>query len=239
MRSVFHDQLDLISEQLVELSRLSAQALNRATRAMLEGDLSLAEQVISEDDAIDALRRECDNRAIDALARQQPVATDLRQLVTTLRMTSDLERSGDLARHVAKLTRMRYPGAVLPDELRETFREMAEVAEQMILRAGEIVATKDVRGAAELTERDDIIDRLHREVFSILLEPRFAHESQQVVIDATLLSRYYERFADHAVAVAVRIVYLVTGTWQDDEADLDDRGWRDHQPDGSVPRAEQ
>ncbi|SOC56965.1 phosphate signaling complex protein PhoU [Ornithinimicrobium cerasi] len=239
MRSAFHDQLDLISEQLVELSRLSARALNRATQALLEGDLSLAEQVISEDDAIDALRRECDNRAIDALARQQPVATDLRQLVTTLRMTSDLERSGDLARHVAKLTRMRYPDPVLPEELRETFKEMAQVAEQMVLRAGEIVATKDVRGAAELTERDDIIDRLHREVFRILLEPRFASQSQQVIIDATLLSRYYERFADHAVAVAVRIVYLVTGTWQDDEPEVPGREWREHHANGAVPRAEQ
>ena len=113
---------------------------------------------------------------------------------------------------------MRYPGAVLPDELRETFREMAEVAEQMILRAGEIVATKDVRGAAELTERDDIIDRLHREVFSILLEPRFAHESQQVVIDATLLSRYYERFGDHGVSIARRVLYLVTGQFSDDHS---------------------
>lgn len=237
MRSVFHDQLDLIREQLVELSRLSARALNQATRALLDADLALAEKVISEDDTIDALRRECDNRTIDALARQQPVATDLRQLVTTLRMTSDLERAGDLARHVAKLTRMRYPDQLLSEELRATFTEMSEVAEAMVLRAGEIISTKDVNGAAELTERDDVIDRLHRDVFRILLDEKFEGDTQ-LIIDATLLSRYYERFADHAVAVAVRIVYLVTGTWQDDELDADDRHWHEHQANGSVPRAE-
>lgn len=237
MRSVFHDQLDLIREQLVELSRLSARALNQATRALLDADLALAERVISEDDTIDALRRECDNRTIDALARQQPVATDLRQLVTTLRMTSDLERAGDLARHVAKLTRMRYPDQLLSEELRTTFTEMSEVAEAMVLRAGEIISTKDVNGAAELTERDDIIDRLHRDVFRILLDEKFDGDNQ-LIIDATLLSRYYERFADHAVSVAVRIVYLVTGTWQDDELDADDRHWNEHQNNGSVPRAE-
>lgn len=236
MRSVFHDQLDQITQQLVELSRLSADALDRATRALLDADLSLAEQVISDDDTIDAVRRACDDGAIDALARQQPVATDLRQLVTALRMSSDLERAGDLAKHVAKLTRMRYPDPVLPDELRPTFCEMAEVASAMVRRAGEVVAALDTEGAVELEHRDDTIDRLHRDVFRILLDEKFSGNNQ-LVIDATLLSRYYERFADHAVAVAVRVVYLVTGTWQD-ELDVEARLWRAHEVSGSFPRAE-
>lgn len=232
MRSVFHQELASLSDQLVELSRLSARALNRATQAMLETDLALAEKVISEDDDIDAVRRDLDNRAIDALARQQPVATDLRQLVTTLRMSSDLERAGDLAAHVAKLTRLRYPEPVLPEALRPTFVEMAQAAEAMVLRAGEIVETLDENGAIELQGRDDTIDRLHRDVFRILLEPEFAGQNQ-LVIDATLLSRYFERYADHAVSVAIRVVFLVTGNWHDEE----EYDQHEHRFD-TVPRAE-
>ena len=127
---------------------------------------------------------------------------------------------------------------MLPPQLRATFAEMSEVAGEMVLRAGEIIANKDVEGAAELNLRDDVIDRLHRDVFRILLDERFSGDNQ-LIIDATLLSRYYERFADHAVAVAVRVVYLVTGTWQDDELDADDRHRVEHDHgDGSVPRAE-
>jgi len=232
MRSVFHQELASLSDQLVELSRLSARALNRATQAMLETDLALAEKVISEDDDIDAVRRDLDNRAIDALARQQPVATDLRQLVTTLRMSSDLERAGDLAAHVAKLTRLRYPEPVLPEALRPTFVEMAQAAEAMVLRAGEIVETLDENGAIELQGRDDTIDRLHRDVFRILLEPEFAGQNQ-LVIDATLLSRYFERYADHADSVAIRVVFLVTGNWHDEE----EYDQHEHRFD-MVPRAE-
>lgn len=232
MRSVFHEELARLSDQLVELSRLSADALERATRAMLDADLSLAEKVISEDDAIDAIRRDLDNRAVDALARQQPVATDLRQLVTTLRMSSDLERAGDLASHVAKLTRLRYPDHVLPESLRETFTQMSEAAVAMVRRAGEIVDTLDAEGAVELQGRDDVIDRLHREVFRILLEPEF-EGNNQLIIDATLLSRYYERFADHAVSVAIRVVFLVTGNWHDEELADDPEHRLDR-----VPRAE-
>lgn len=216
MRSAFQEELDLISEQLVEMSRLSATALQRATRSLMETDLTLAQQVISDDQLIDALRRELDNRAIDVLARQQPVATDLRQMVTALRMSSDLERSGDLARHVAKLTRLRYPAHALPPALRPTFAEMATTAEAMILRAGEIIGTKDAEGASELMKADDTMDRLHREVFQALLDPGAQHAAQ-VTVDATLLSRYYERYADHAVSVALRVVYLVTGVWHDEQ----------------------
>ncbi|OLT43823.1 phosphate transport system regulatory protein PhoU [Serinicoccus sp. CNJ-927] len=221
MRSAFTEELDLISEQLVEMSRLSATALQRATRSLMETDLGLAQEVISDDQLIDALRRELDNRAIDVLARQQPVATDLRQMVTALRMSSDLERSGDLARHVAKLTRLRYPAHALPERLRPLFAEMATTAEAMVLRAGEIIGSKDADGAAELMKADDTMDRLHREVFQALLDPSWS-QSTQVTVDATLLSRYYERYADHAVSIALRVVYLVTGVWHDEQLPGDD-----------------
>lgn len=233
MRSLFQEELEHISDELVEMSRLSATALNRATQALMNADLALAQQVISDDQFLDALRRDLDNRAIDVLARQQPVATDLRQMVTTLRMSSDLERSGDLARHVAKLTRLRYPATVLPDQLRPIFAEMATTAEKMVLRAGEIVAGNDPHGATELMQADDTIDRLHREVFRVLLDPSWAG-STQATVDATLLSRYYERYADHAVSVALRVVFLVTGVWHDEQMP----GVHDRSS-ASVPRADE
>ncbi|MGC5585453.1 phosphate signaling complex protein PhoU [Ornithinimicrobium sp. W1679] len=232
MRSLFHEELETLSDELVELSRLSARALERATQALLEADLELAERVISEDEQIDALRRDLDNRAIDAIARQQPVATDLRQLVTTLRMSADLERCGDLARHVAKLARLRYPVVAVSGELTDVFAQMSEHARAMCLRSGEIVSAQDPSGAVELQRQDDTMDRLHREVFRILLEPDW-DGGTQAAIDATLLSRYYERFADHAVSVAIRVVYLVTGVWMDEQ----DPAARDHRGGGGVPRA--
>lgn len=223
MRSLFHEELAFISEQLVLMSRRAAEALELATRALMEADLELAQQVITDDEQIDEMRRELENRAIDVLARQQPVATDLRQLVTALRMSSDLERSGDLARHVAKLARMRYPLVAVPDDLRVVFSEMSVLASEMMVRAGEIVAANDANGARELQTRDDGMDRLHREVFRLLLDPELERETQ-VAVDATLLGRYYERFADHAVSVAIRVVFLVTGTWHDEEIPISDAG---------------
>jgi phosphate transport system protein len=221
MRDAFNEELRFISGQLVEMTRLTSSALNRATQAIMDADLELAESVITADEHIDAVRRDLDNRAVDVLARQQPVATDLRILVTAMRMSSDLERMGDLARHVAKLARLRYPTSAVPPSLRATFSEMAQVALRMTSQTGSIIASHDVDGAAKLQREDDEMDELHREVFRKMLDEDWDGGTEQAV-DATLLSRYYERFGDHAVSVANRVVYLVTGEWHD-EAAMDDR----------------
>lgn len=220
MRTAFHEELTFISDQLVEMTRLTASALNRATQALMDADLELAESVITADEHIDAIRRDLDNRAVDTLARQQPVATDLRILVTSMRMSSDLERMGDLARHVAKVTRLRYPESAIPASLRATFSQMAHIAEQMVIKTGSIIAGQDLAGAARLKDDDDQMDQLHREVFRILLAQDWS-SGTEAAVDATLLSRYYERFGDHAVSVAHRVVYLVTGEWHD-ELNLDE-----------------
>lgn len=221
MRTAFTEELQFISDQLVEMTRLSGAALDRATEALMNADLELAESVISADAHIDAVRRDLDNRAIDALARQQPVATDLRTLVTAMRMSSDLERMGDLARHVAKLTRLRYPNKVLPAELESTFAAMSNVAEKLVGQAGLIIETNDLDAAEQLDVTDDKMDELHRDVFRALLSPEW-DGGTEAAIDATLLSRYFERFGDHAVSIAHRVVYLVTGEWGDD-IELDER----------------
>jgi len=216
LRTAFHEELRLIRDQLVEMTRLTSSALNRATQALTDADLELAESVITADEHIDALRRELDDRAVDAIARQQPVARDLRMLVTAMRMSADLERMGDLARHVAKTARLRYPRSAVPASLRSTITGMSRVALRMVDRAGSVIASDDLEGAAELLQADDEMDHLHREVFRKVLSDGW-DEGIEAAIDATLLSRYFERFGDHAVAVAHRVVYLVTGEYHDED----------------------
>jgi phosphate transport system protein len=212
MRDAFHEELTRTREQLVEMTRLAGSAMARATTALLDADLELAESVIAADEAIDRMQRELDQTALDLLARQQPVATDLRVLVTGLRMSADLERMGDLARHVAKVARRRYPESAVPPELRSTVLQMGQVAERIVAKAGSVIAVQDVAAAVQLEQDDDEMDSLHREVFAALLGGSWDH-GIEAAVDVTLVGRYYERFADHAVSVAQRVVYLVTGEW--------------------------
>ncbi len=210
MRDHFHGELAVLSEGMVEMTRLVGSAISRATTALLDADLTLAESVIAADEQVDALQVDLEERSFGLLARQQPVATDLRVIVTGLRMTADLERMGDLARHVAKLARMRYPGSAIPPTLRGTVVEMGQVAERIVAKTGSVIASRDLALAAELETDDDAMDVLHRTLFAVLLSPDWEH-GIETAIDVTLCGRYYERFADHAVSVARRVVYLVTG----------------------------
>jgi phosphate transport system protein len=210
MRKTFHDELDQVGRSLVEMTSLVGTAMARASTALLDADLSLAEQVISDDGKIDAVRDELESKAFDLLARQQPVAGDLRIIVTSLRMVADLERMGDLALHIGKIARMRYPSSAVPPELRDTIRAMGQVAERIAGKAGDVVAGKNIALAEELEHDDDAMDALHRRLFTILLSDDW-ERGIEPAIDITLIGRYYERFADHAVSVARRVIYLVTG----------------------------
>ncbi|RKS79981.1 phosphate transport system protein [Motilibacter peucedani] len=210
MRDAFHDELDALSDQLVEMTRLVHSAVSRATTALLDADLDLAESVIAADEQLDAIHHDLEERSYDLLARQQPVATDLRIIVAGLRMSADLERMGDLARHLAQVARMRYPSSAIPADIRAITAQMGAVAGRIVLKAGSVVADKDVKAALELERDDDEMDALHRQLFTVLLDDDWG-QGVEAAIDLTLIGRYYERFADHAVAVARRVVYLVTG----------------------------
>lgn len=212
MRDAFHEDLDRISDDLVQMTSMVKDAMSRATVSLLQADLGLAESVIAADDDIDELRRKVDDNAVDLLALQQPVATDLRMVVTAMHMASDIERMGDLARHIAKAARRRYPENAVPEPLRPIVQQMDEVAEELVIKTGQAITNKDIRAAAELERVDDRMDDLHRQVFAVLLDPSWA-DSTAAAVDATLLSRYFERFGDHAVGVANRIIYLVTGSY--------------------------
>ena len=211
MRDAYHEELDALTARLVEMTRLVRSALSRATTALLDADLQLAESVISRDEEIDAIHAEVETRIFELLATQQPVAVDLRTVISALRMATDLERMGDLAEHVAKVARMRHPETAVPVELRDAIVEMDQIAERLVTKAGTCVATRDVELAKELETDDDAMDRLHRRLFRVLLSKDWSH-GMEAAIDLTLIGRYYERYADHAVRVAREVVYLVTGS---------------------------
>jgi len=212
MRDLYHEELDSIGTTLIEMTGLVATALNQATEALLSADLQLAEKVISADEQVDALQKGLDARSLDLLARQQPVAGDLRTIVTSLRMSADLERMGDLARHIAKVARLRYPESAVPAELHPTITEMGRLGVELATKTGQIIDGLDVEAARSLDEEDDAVDVLHRQLFSALLQDDTDYPVE-TAIDVTLIGRYYERYADHAVSVARRLVFLVTGEY--------------------------
>jgi len=210
MRYVFHDQLDAVLGDLAEICSDVERAVTLATRALLSGDASLAEQVISGDADIDRARERVEDNALAILSLQAPVAGDLRVVVSALRMVSELERMGDLSVHVAKVARLRTPNVAVPEQAYATICRMAEVAESMVGRAAEIIKSRDVEAAQVLRDEDEEMDRLRRSSFTELLGADWTG-GIEAAVDVALLGRYYERIADHAVSVANRVVFIVTG----------------------------
>jgi phosphate transport system protein len=212
IRSVFQDELDGVSQSLVDLTTMVADSMHKATDALINANLALAEEVISSDEKIDNYQHDLDSRIIDIIARQQPVATDLRALVTALRMSADLERMGDLAHHVAKVSRLRHPNSAVPNDLKSTISQMGVVAEAIARKVGTIIETRNTILALEVEKDDDEMDKLHRDCISALTGKDW-DKGVDTAIDLTLLGRYYERYADHAVSVARRVYFLVTGSY--------------------------
>jgi len=212
IRSVFQDELDNVSQSLVDLTAMVSTSMSKATTAILSCDLKLAEEVIATDVKIDDYQHDNDSRIIDIIARQQPVASDLRALVTALRMGSDLERMGDLSHHVAKVARLRHPNAAVPPELVAIIQAMGGAAVAITEKTGVVIATRDTKMALEIERDDDVMDDLHRKLIAVLIEPTWKH-GIETAIDLTLLGRYYERYADHAVSISRRVYFLVTGEY--------------------------
>lgn len=215
LRSAFQDELDGVTNSLVDLCNQVDSAIAKATHALLTANLEEAQEVIDADDKIDEFQHELDARIIDIVARQQPVASDLRALATALRMAADMERMGDMAHHVAKIARLRHPNGAIPSELLLTIEEMGKVASTIAKKTAEVIGSKDVERAIELEKDDDAMDQLHRKLFQVLLSDDWAH-GIETAIDVTLIGRYYERYADHAVSVARRVYYQVTGKFLSD-----------------------
>ncbi|WP_119696944.1 phosphate signaling complex protein PhoU [Microbacterium halotolerans] len=212
MREVFHQSLEEVQSRLVEIAEMVTVAIEKATKAFSTSDVALAEEVIAGDDLIDERSVSLDELAIEILAMQQPVARDLRIVVTALRASASLERMGDLAEHIAQLTRLRYPERVIPADLMPTFARMGELDVDVARQLTELLRTEDLVIAESIRNADDEVDELHASVFDKVLGARTS-EDVTAVVDATLASRYHERFADHAVGVAKKMIYLATGDW--------------------------
>ncbi|HJT96022.1 MAG TPA: phosphate signaling complex protein PhoU [Mycobacterium sp.] len=210
MRTAYYEQLSGLCEQLGEMCGLTATAMEQATHALLEADLSLAEQVIADQEHVAALSRRAEETALKLLALQQPVAGDLRTIVGSIHISADIERMGALAVHVAGISRLRHPECALPDEVRASFAEMGSRAVQLARTAQEVLLSRDPERAGRLRDEDDAVDAEHRHLFTLLIDRKW-QDGVCSAVDVALLGRYYERFADHAVEIGRRVVFEATG----------------------------
>ena len=210
MREIFDAELKALGADLLAMAVRVQHAIESAGKALATSDLALAETVIADDLAIDQLERQLDEQCIHMLAQQQPVATDLRVIVSALRMSATLERMGDLARHIAEIARGRYPRQAVPPAVAGTFTEMDAAARRLAQRIVTLLESRDLALAESIETDDDRLDDLHTDSFTAMLGGGWNATTQQTV-DVTLMARFYERFGDHGVSIARRIVYLVTG----------------------------
>ncbi|MEU3010984.1 phosphate signaling complex protein PhoU [Nocardia asteroides] len=219
MRVIYNEQMADLANLLGEMAGLAGQAMEQATQSLLQADLALAEQVIGEQDRISVMIAEAEEKAFALLALQAPVAGDLRQVVSAIQIVGDVNRMGALALHVAKVTRRRHPNHALPESVNGYFAEMGRIAVNMGAGAKEVLETRDPERAAQLNQDDEAMDDLHRHLFTLLMDRDWKYGVAPAV-DVTLLGRYYERFADHAVEIGRRVIFLVTGVLPSDE-DID------------------
>ena len=216
MRTAYHEQLEALTDQLGEMCGLAGVAMERATQALLQADLVLAEQVITDHEQIATMSAKAEEAAFVLLALQAPVAGDLRAIVSSIQNVADVDRMGALALHVAKIARRRHPQHALPEEVNGYFAEMGRVAVELGTSAQEVLVSRDPEKAARVQEEDDAMDDLHRHLFTVLMDREWKH-GVTAAVDVTLLSRFYERFADHAVEIANRVVFQVTGKFPDED----------------------
>ncbi|MGO9152985.1 phosphate signaling complex protein PhoU [Mycobacterium sp.] len=210
MRTAFHEQLDSLTETLSNMCGLASLAMGRATQALLQTDLAMAEQVISDHDELVRMQTRAAEAAFALLALQAPVAGDLRLVFGSFQNVADAERMGALALHVAKIARRRHPNPALPEEVKGYFAEMGRIAVDLGNSAKDVVLSRDPKQAAQISKKDDAMDQLHQQLFSVLMDKEWKH-GVAAAVDVTLLGRFYERFADHAVEIGRRVVFEATG----------------------------
>jgi phosphate transport system protein len=216
MRTAYHEQLDALTAQLGEMCGMAGVAMERATQALLQADLVLSEQVITDHEQISMMSARAEESAFVLLALQAPVAGDLRAIVGSIQIVADVDRMGALALHVAKIARRRHPQHALPEEVNGYFAEMGRVAVELGNAAQEVVVSRDPEKAARLREEDDAMDDLHRHLFTVLMDRDWRH-GVSAAVDVTLLGRFYERFADHAVEIGRRVIFQVTGKFPEED----------------------
>lgn len=214
MHGIFQNALADVQGRLVNLAENAESIMDKASRAFLNSDVTLADEALALAEANEAKALDLDELVIKVLATQSPVARDLRILVSALRMSASLERMGSLSSHVAAIARYRYPGSAIPTALRQTFEDMARIDLELVGKAIKILQNTDLDLVREIQARDEAVDRLHRKVFDVVLSPEWK-ENAMYTVDVTLASRYFERFADHVVDISSKVSFLQTGEWHD------------------------
>ena len=216
MRSAYGAQLAVLTDHLAETCQMAGIAMERATLALLHADLLLAEQVIGGHEDILMASAKVEETGLALLTQQAPLARDLRAIVGSIQIVADIERMGVLALHVAEIARRRHPHPALPDEVQGYFAEMGRIAHDLAGNAQQVIVSCDLGRARYIREADDAMDDLHRHLFTVLMDREWQHGTAAAV-DVTLLSRYYERFADHAVEISRRIIFQATGHARSEE----------------------
>jgi phosphate transport system protein len=214
MHGIFQNALADVQGRLVNLAENAESIMDKASRAFLNSDVTLADEALALAETNEAKALDLDELVIKVLATQSPVARDLRILVSALRMSASLERMGSLASHIAAIARYRFPGSAVPTALRKTFEDMARIDLELVGKAIKLLQNTDLDLAREIQARDEAVDRLHRKVFDVVLAPDWK-ENAIFTVDVTLASRYFERFADHVVDISSKVSFLQTGEWHD------------------------
>jgi phosphate transport system protein len=214
MHGIFKNALTDVQARLVDLAENAEAIMDKASRAFLNSDVTLADEALALAEANETRALDLDELVIKVLATQSPVARDLRILVSALRMSASLERMGSLSSHVAAIARYRYPGSAIPTSLRKTFEDMARIDLELVGKAIKLLQNTDLDLVREIQARDEAVDRLHRKVFDVVLNPDWK-ENAMYTVDVTLASRYFERFADHVVDISSKVSFLQTGEWHD------------------------
>ena len=216
MREVFQRELHEVQDRLVEMAESVSSIIEKATHAFLANEVAKADEAIALSESNEEKALALDELVIRILARQSPVARDLRILVSALRISASLERMGALAGHIASIARYRFPGSAVPDSLRKTFEEMGALDIQLAKKVTEVLRNTDVDQARAIQAEDERVDELHRHIFDVVLADDW-RENAMFTVDVTLASRYFERFADHVVDISSKVSYLTTGEWHEAE----------------------
>jgi phosphate transport system protein len=213
VRAAFHTELDELIGDLASMGRLASQIMINASAALLQADLTLAELVIARADEMAAQHHDVEQRCITLCTLQAPVATELRMVAATLHAVGDLQRMGNLAQHTAKIAQRTHPNLAVPDDVRPVIAWMSLLASGLAQQAATAIEKLDLLSGDRLARADDEMDALLRQLFHTVFAENWSHGVEPAV-RAALVGRYYERFADHAVAIARQVCYLTTGRTQ-------------------------
>lgn len=210
MRVIFNEEMKAVAKDLERMVELVAKAMNDSGNALVKADIDLAQEVIDQDIKLDALEDRVIDQCLTLLARQNPVATDLREVVATMRLATTFERMGDLTSHIAQITRRTWPDSAIPEEAKDTVTSMIDFLHVLSGRLTDMLSKHDVEIANAIIDSDDTLDKLHEKIFSTV-ESDSWHGTRKQLIDLVLLSRFIERIGDHCVAAARQVVFIVSG----------------------------